>query len=123
MYAEKLNIYYGVCSRQVTVMVAVPNRCAVIVVTDANNKQLYKIAVCYGERVGRQKLPAYLNKIVTNVINLFMWREAGQDDDKHWKISVIVMYVDADIFQRVGHTDIIWCSMLGADSWVYCIIS
>ena len=72
MYAEKLNIYYGVCSRQVTVMVAAPNRCAVIVVTDANNKQLYKIAVCYGERVGRQKLPAYLNKIVTNVINLFM---------------------------------------------------
>ena len=72
MYAEKLNIYHGVCSRQVTVMVAVPNRCAVIVVTDANNKQLYKIAVVYGECVGRQKLPAYLNKIVESVINLFM---------------------------------------------------
>ena len=67
MYAEKLNIYYGVCSRQVTVMVAVPNRCAVIVVTDANNKQLYKIAVVYGERVGRQKLPEYLNKIIDNI--------------------------------------------------------
>ena len=77
-------------------MVAVPNRCAVIIVTDANNKQLYKIAVVYGERVGRQKLPAYLNKIVTNVINLFMWREARQDD-KHWKAVIIVMYVNADI--------------------------
>ena len=96
MYAEKLNIYYGVCSRQVTVMVAVPNRCAVIVVTDANNKQLYKIAVVYGERVGRQKLPPYLNKIVTNVINLFMWREAGQDD-KHGKAVSVVMHVNADI--------------------------
>ena len=28
MYAEKLNIYYGVCSRQVTVMVAVPGAIA-----------------------------------------------------------------------------------------------
>lgn len=72
MYAEKLNIYHGVCSRQVTVMVAIPNRYAVIVVTDANNKQLYKIAIVYGERVGGQKLPAYLNKIIANVINLFM---------------------------------------------------
>lgn len=72
MYAEKLNIYHGVCFRQVSVIVAVPNRCAVIVVTDAKNKQLYKIAVCYGERVGIQKLPAYLNKIVESVINLFM---------------------------------------------------
>ena len=72
MYAEKLNIYYGVCSRQVTVMVAVPNRCAVIIVTDANNKQLYKIAVVYGERVGRQKLPAYLSKIIDNIKILFL---------------------------------------------------
>ena len=72
MYAEKLNMYHGVCFRQVTVMVAVSNRCAVIVVTDKNSKQLYKIAVVYGERVGRQKLPAYLNKIVESVINLFM---------------------------------------------------
>ena len=120
MYAEKLNIYYGVCSRQVTVMVAVPNRCAVIVVTDANNKQLYKIAVVYGERVGRQKLPAYLNKIVTNVINLFMWREANKDD-KHWKDISVVVYVNADIIQRVGHTDIIWCSMLAIVDWIVCI--
>lgn len=72
MYAEKLNIYHGVCYRSINAMIAVPNRCAVIVVTDKNNKQLYKIAICYGERVGRQKLPAYLNKIVANVINLFM---------------------------------------------------
>ena len=78
-------------------MVAVPNRCAVIVVTDANNKQLYKIAVVYGERVGRQKLPAYLNKIVESVISLFMWREARQDDDKHWKAISVIMYVNADI--------------------------
>ena len=77
-------------------MVAVPNRCAVIVVADANNKQLYKIAVVYGERVGRQKLPPYLNKIVDSVINLFMWREARQDD-KHWKTVSVVMHVNADI--------------------------
>lgn len=72
MYAEKLNMYHGVCYRSINVMIAVPNRCAVIVVTDANNKQLYKIAIGYGERVGKQKLPAYLNKIVESVINLFM---------------------------------------------------
>ena len=106
MYSEKINMYYGVCYRSINVMIAVPNRCAIIVVTDANNKQLYKIALVYGERVGRQKLPAYLNKIVTNVINLFMWREANKDD-KHGKISIIVGNVNVYAIQHMGHTDIV----------------
>ena len=123
VYSEQLNMFSGVCKRTISITVFEELQQAGVFVYDTNKKQIYDVHIFYGEVFNKQKLPAYLNKIVTNVINLFMWREAGQDDDKHWKISVIVMYVDADIFQRVGHTDIIWCSMLGADSWVYCIIS
>ena len=121
VYSEQLNIFSGACSRTVSITVFEELQQAGVFVYDTNKKQIYDVHIFYGEVFNKQKLPPYLNKIVTNVINLFMWREAGQDD-KHWKISVIVMYVNANVLQRVGHTDIIWCSMLAIVDWIVCII-
>ena len=120
VYSEQLNMFSGVCRRTVSITVFEELQQAGVFVYDTNKKQIYDVHIFYGEVFNKQKLPPYLNKIVTNVINLFMWREARQDDDKHGKAVSIVMYVNADIFQRVGHTDIVWYSMLGADCWMYC---
>ena len=117
VYSEQLNMFSGVCKRTISITVFEELQQAGVFVYDTNKKQIYDVHIFYGEVFNKQKLPAYLNKIVTNVINLFMWREARQDD-KHWKISVIVMYVNADIIQRVGHTDIVWYSMLGVYCWM-----
>ena len=106
VYSEQLNIFSGACRRTVSITVFEELQQAGVFVYDTNKKQIYDVHIFYGEVFNKQKLPAYLNKIVTNVINLFMWREARQDD-KHWKISVIVMYVNANFLQHVGHTDII----------------
>ena len=97
VYSEQLNMFSGVCKRTVSITVFEELQQAGVFVYDTNKKQIYDVHIFYGEVFNKQKLPPSLNKIVTNVINLFMWREARQDDDKRWKISVIIMYVNADI--------------------------
>ena len=104
IYSEELNMFSGVCRRTVNITVFEELQQAGVFVYDTNKKQIYDVHIFYGEVFNKQKLPAYLNKIVTNVINLLMWREARQDD-KHWKISVIIVYVNDNFLQRVGHTD------------------
>ena len=97
VYSEQLNMFSGVCKRTVSITVFEELQQAGVFVYDTNKKQIYDVHIFYGEVFNKQKLPAYLNKIVTNVINLFMWREARQDDDKHWKTVSVVMHVNADI--------------------------
>ena len=104
VYSEQLNMFSGVCKRTISITVFEELQQAGVFVYDTNKKQIYDVHIFYGEVFNKQKLPPYLNKIVTNVINLFMWREARQDD-KHWKISVIIVYVNDNFLQRVGHTD------------------
>ena len=104
VYSEQLNMFSGVCRRTVSITVFEELQQAGVFVYDANKKQIYDVHIFYGEVFNKQKLPAYLNKIVESVINLFMWREARQDD-KHWKTVSAVMYVNANFLQRVGHTD------------------
>ena len=104
VYSEQLNMFSGVCKRTVSITVFEELQQAGVFVYDTNKKQIYDVHIFYGEVFNKQKLPPYLNKIVTNVINLFMWREANKDD-KHGKILIIVMYVNANFLQRVGHTD------------------
>lgn len=106
VYSEQLNIFSGVCKRTVNITVFEELQQAGVFVYDTNKKQIYDVHIFYGEVFNKQKLPPYLNKIVTNVINLFMWREARQDD-KHWKTVSVIMYVNADTIQCVGHTDTI----------------
>ena len=106
MYSEQLNIFSGACRRTVNITVFEELQQAGVFVYDTNKKQIYDVHIFYGEVFNKQKLPPYLNKIVTNVINLFMWGEARQDD-KHWKAISVVMYVNANFLQHVGHTDII----------------
>ena len=120
VYSEQLNMFSGVCKRTISITVFEELQQAGVFVYDTNKKQIYDVHIFYGEVFNKQKLPAYLNKIVTNVINLFMWREARQDD-KHEKILIIVMYVNANFLQRVGHTDIILYSMLAIVGWIVCI--
>ena len=98
VYSEQLNMFSGVCKRTISITVFEELQQAGVFVYDTNKKQIYDVHIFYGEVFNKQKLPAYLNKIVTNVINLFMWREARRDDDKRWKILIVVMYVNADIF-------------------------
>lgn len=71
-YSEQLNIFSGVCRRTVNITVFEELQQAGVFVYDANNKQIYDVHIFYGEIFNKQKYPAYLNKIVTNVINLFM---------------------------------------------------
>ena len=97
VYSEQLNMFSGVCKRTISITVFEELQQAGVFVYDTNKKQIYDVHIFYGEVFNKQKLPAYLNKIVTNVINLFMWGEARQDDDKHRKAVSIVMYVNADI--------------------------
>ena len=106
VYSEQINMFSGVCKRTISITVFEELQQAGVFVYDTNKKQIYDVHIFYGEVFNKQKLPAYLNKIVTNVINLFMWREARQDD-KHWKAISVVMYVNANFLQHVGHTDII----------------
>ena len=96
VYSEQLNMFSGVCKRTVSITVFEELQQAGVFVYDTNKKQIYDVHIFYGEVFNKQKLPAYLNKIVTNVINLFMWREENKDD-KHWKDISVVMYVNADI--------------------------
>ena len=107
VYSEQLNMFSGVCKRTVSITVFEELQQAGVFVYDTNKKQIYDVHIFYGEVFNKQKLPPYLNTIVTNVINLFMWGEARQDDDKHWKAISVVMYVNANFLQHVGHTDII----------------
>ena len=97
VYSEQLNMFSGVCKRTISITVFEELQQAGVFVYDTNKKQIYDVHIFYGEVFNKQKLPTYLNKIVTNVINLFMWREARQDDDKHGKAVSVVMYVNADI--------------------------
>ena len=96
VYSEQLNMFSGVCKRTISITVFEELQQAGVFVYDTNKKQIYDVHIFYGEVFNKQKLPPYLNKIVTNVINLFMWREARQDD-KHWKTVSVVMYVNANI--------------------------
>ena len=96
VYSEQLNIFSGACRRTVNITVFEELQQAGVFVYDTNKKQIYDVHIFYGEVFNKQKLPPYLNKIVTNVINLFMWRETRQDD-KHWKTVSVVMHVNADI--------------------------
>ena len=104
VYSEQLNMFSGVCRRTVSITVFEELQQAGVFVYDTNKKQIYDVHIFYGEVFNKQKLPAYLNKIVESVINLFMWREARQDD-KHGKILIIVVYVNANFLQHLGHTD------------------
>ena len=97
VYSEQLNMFSGVCKRTVSITVFEELQQAGVFVYDTNKKQIYDVHIFYGEVYNTQKLPPYLNKIVTNVINLFMWREARQDDDKHGKAVSVVVHVNADI--------------------------
>ena len=105
-YYEQFNIFTGVCKRRVSVNIFPELEQTNVFVYDSKGNMLYNVFIVGRDIRNKQKLPAYLNKIVTNVINLFMWREARQDD-KHWKTVSVVMYVNANFLQRVGHTDII----------------
>lgn len=71
-YSEQFNMYQGVCKRTVSITVFEELQQAGVFVYDANNKQIYDVHIFYGEVFNKQKYPAYLNKIVTNIINLFM---------------------------------------------------
>ena len=106
VYSEQLNIFSGACRRTVNITVFEELQQAGVFVYDTNKKQIYDVHIFYGEVFNKQKLPPYLNKIVTNVINLFMWREANKDD-KHWKDTVIVLYGYGYAIQHIWHTDII----------------
>ena len=106
VYSEQLNIFSGACRRTVSITVFEELQQAGVFVYDTNKKQIYDVHIFYGEVFNKQKLPAYLNKIIDSVINLFMWREARQDD-KHGKILIVVVRVNANFLQHVGHTDII----------------
>ena len=106
VYSEQLNIFSGVCRRTVNITVFEELQQAGVFVYDTNKKQIYDVHIFYGEIFNKQKLPPYLNKIVTNVINLFMWREARQND-KHWKVTSAIMYVNANFLQHIWHTDIV----------------
>ena len=72
MYSEQLNIFSGACRRTVNITVFEELQQAGVFVYDTNKKQIYDVHIFYGEVFNKQKLPPYLNKIVTNVINLFM---------------------------------------------------
>ena len=97
VYSEQLSMFSGVCKRTISITVFEELQQAGVFVYDTNKKQIYDRHIFYGEVFNKQKLPPYLNKIVTNFINLFMWREASQDYDKHWKTVSVVMYVNANI--------------------------
>ena len=97
VYSAQFNIFSAARRRTVNITVFEELQQAGVFVYDTNKKQIYDVHIFYGEVFNKQKLPAYLNKIVESVINLFMWREARQDDDKHGKAVSVVMYVNADI--------------------------
>ena len=105
VYSEQLNMFSGVCKRTVSITVFEELQQAGVFVYDTNKKQIYDVHIFYGEVFNKQKLPPYLNKIVTSVINLFMWREASKKNDKHWKVTSAIMYVNGNFLQHVGHTD------------------
>ena len=96
-YYEQFNIFTGVCKRHVSVNIFPELEQTNVFVYDSKGNMLYNVFIVGRDIRNKQKLPAYLNKIVTNVINLFMWREARQDDDKHGKAVSVVMHVNADI--------------------------
>ena len=104
VYSEQINMFSGVCKRTISITVFEELQQAGVFVYDTNKKQIYDVHIFYGEVFNKQKLPPYLNKIVTNVINLFMWREARQDD-KHWKDITASVYGNGYAIQHVGHTD------------------
>ena len=78
VYSEQLNMFSGVCRRTVSITVFEELQQAGVFVYDTNKKQIYDVHIFYGEVFNKQKLPAYLNKIVESVINLFMWGRQGK---------------------------------------------
>ena len=78
VYSEQLNMFSGVCKRTISITVFEELQQAGVFVYDTNKKQIYDVHIFYGEVFNKQKLPAYLNKIVESVINLFMWGRQGK---------------------------------------------
>ena len=95
-YYEQFNIFTSAGARSVSVNIFPEIKQAHVFVYNLKGKRLYYVFLDDKNIRNKQKLPKYLNKIVTNIINLFMWGEARQYD-KPWKTVSVVMYVNADI--------------------------
>ena len=71
-YYEQFNIFTGVCKRRVSVNIFPELEQTNVFVYDSKEKQLYHVFLVGRDIRNKQKLPAYLNKIIDNIKILFL---------------------------------------------------
>ena len=71
-YYEQFNMFSGVCQRRISVNIFPDLEQTNVFVYDAKGKQLYNVFIVDREIRNKQKLPAYLNKIIDNIKILFL---------------------------------------------------
>ena len=71
-YYEQFNIFTGVCKRYVSVNIFPELEQTNVFVYDSKGNMLYNVFIVGRDIRNKQKLPAYLNKIIDNIKILFL---------------------------------------------------
>ena len=71
-YYEQFNMFSGVCQRRISVNIFPELEQTNVFVYDSKGNMLYNVFIVGRDIRNKQKLPAYLNKIIDNIKILFL---------------------------------------------------
>ena len=90
-YYEQFNMFSGVCQRRISVNIFPELEQTNVFVYDSKGNMLYNVFIVGRDIRNKQKLPAYLNKIIDNIKILFLQKGCKQSD-KFGKVFAVIVY-------------------------------